>query len=369
MVQAAMILGLAVVGTTSFLFVATGTWRRILAVFRIRTRRMTIARLRLGVSDPANRERVDGILQHFLYGFNQTITAKNCAAARVRCDSLPVIFQPFAHEGLAMGYTLHKLFRYSPEAFEADVVRPRPEFRYLYYVGLGFWAGIRNQTPPKVERLTQGLDPLHRYLCFDGYGFKVAFFDSKRDPSSLDRLQGFRGYARNAAYQGVGRALFFLHMDEPGELIRRMASLGPYAADAAAGVGLAAVFVNPDRLEVACDFVRRLPEEWHPHLHLGMCFGLKARSINHVEQFEHDLERCEPSRQEAIGASIRECDRIELLVRAEKHPDGYPEWRRRVTAWLTTAVEYPMKSVRCMAPTSRDGEVQRVRSQTAGLGH
>jgi hypothetical protein len=320
-------------------------WRRILRLFRINPRRMTVGRLGLGVNNPSNVERVDAILWHFLSGFNETITAGSCARAAAYCDSLPVLFQPFAHEGLAMGYTLHHLFRYDARAFERTVVNPKPEFRYLYYVGLGFWWGMRNVEPSRVEQLVQGLDPMHRYLCFDGYGFKVAFFDLPQNPGALKRLDAFTGYARNAAYQGVGRAVYFLHMDEPDALIARVSALGDHAPDAAAGVGLAMSFVNPDRLDRAFAQAGQMPMNWHSHVHLGLCFGLKARSINHAEQFEADLARYDEAVQLAVRFAIRECDRVELLTRADGQADGYRRWREAVTSWLERHTQYPMARV------------------------
>lgn len=90
----------------------------------------------------------------------------------------------------------------------------------------------------------------------------------------------------------------------------------------------------------------KLPAVWRPHYHLGMCFGLKARSINDLDRFERDLARVEPNVREAVCASIRECDRIELLVRSEQSENGYQTWRDRMTNWMTNRIEYPIASVR-----------------------
>ncbi len=306
---------------------------------------MTVERLGLLVTQASNIDRVNTILGSFAGGFNSMITARSYKACRGYCNSLPVLYRPFAHEGLAMGYTLRHLFRYDPGGFEERVVKPNPEFRYLYYVGLGFWSGMRNHGPQRLARIVSGLDPLHRYLCYDGYGFKYAFFDYRNDPGCLRRLDQLDGYAVNAAYQGVGRAFFFLYLDRPELFTEHIATLGPHAEDAAAGAGLAAVFVNPDRLERGRELALKLPEAWHGHFQLGMCFGLKARSINDIDQFESDLDREDARAADAIRASIRECDRIELLVRSQQGEDGYREWRRRVTEWMSRHIEYPLVSV------------------------
>lgn len=332
--------------------------RGVFAPFRINPRRMTVERLGLGVEGAENVERVDGILGHFLGGFNATITARSIADAMAKCDAVPVLYRPFAEEGLAMGYTLHRFLRYDPKGFESAVVRPRPEFRYLYYVGLGFWSGMRRHSAAQVERVAQDLDPLHRYLCFDGYGFKRAFFDLPKSEQGLRPLDSLQGYARNAAYQGVGRALYFLHMDQPKSLVSRIRSLGDYANDAAAGVGLAMAFVNPDRLDRVFAAARALPAEWHRHVHLGLCFGLKARSINDLSEFEKNLSALSSDVRHAVWSSIRECDRVELLVRAESGSDRYRMWRERVTAWMEANIDYPLQ--RAQSSTSAVRGVERV---------
>ena len=340
------------------LAVVTGWWRYVFAAWAIRPQKMRVDRLGLLVSTPADVERVNSILESFAGGFNAMTARPSATAWKSYCESLPTLNRPFAEEGAAMGYALRGLFSYSPAAFEADIVRPRPEYRYLHYVGLGFWSGMRNHGAPRLTQVTTGLDPLHGYLCYDGYGFKHAFFDYPNDETSLRKLDLLEGYARNAAYQGVGRALWFRFMDRPDLFVEHVSRFGDYALDAAAGAGLAMVFVNPDRMEVARAWAAKMPSQWQPHVHLGMCFGAKARSINNVEQFERDTAGLGAQVKDAIFASIRECDRIELLVRAERRQplaqkltglladDGYRQWRTRVTQWMVDHVEYPLAGLK-----------------------
>jgi len=349
-----------------------GWWRFAFIAFAIRPRRMTVARLGLAVEDSDDVRRVDAILRCFVTAFNRAIARPRASSWIDYCDTIPALHRPFAHEGGALGYTLRRLFRYDPIHFEQTIVRPRPEFRYLYYVGLGFWSGLRRHSAGRLAEITDRLDPLHRFLCFDGYGFARTFFESRENPALPSELNRLEGYRRNAAYQGVGRALYFLYMGEPDLLVSRIRALGDYAADAAAGVGLAAVFVNPDRLEAAQRLAAQIPSEWQAHFHLGMCFGLKARSINDLGQFERDLSRLPKAVQDAAWASIRECDRIELLVRSESDPDGYKNWRARVTAWMSERIEYPLKSVReyrpAFAAENGGGEGKPAFSRTRRIG-
>lgn len=251
-----------------------------------------------------------------------------------------------------MGYTLRNLFFYRPQEFETRIVRERPEFRYLHYVGLGFWSGMRHHSAQRLHRIVEGLDLLHGFLCFDGFGFKRAFFDYPGDPGSLEILGAFEGYARNAAYQGAGRAFYFLYLDDPDTMVEHIRRHGVYAADMAAGVGLACVFVNPDRLHVARELAAKMPDDLRDHFHLGMCFGLKARSINNVEQFQRDLALCDSDVRDAICASVRECDRNELLIRAQHDRDGYRRWREAVTDWMADHIVYPLAGLKSTAVVS-----------------
>lgn len=351
------------------LAVVTGWWRYVFAAWAIRPRQMRVDRLGLFVSAPADVERVNSILESFAGGFNAMIARPSKAAWKGYCESLPALNRPFAEEGAAMGYTLRGLFSYSPAQFETDIVRPRPEFRYLHYVGLGFWSGMRNHDARRLAQVVTGLDPLHGYLVFDGYGFKHAFFDYPKDETILRKLDSLDGYARNAAYQGVGRALWFRFMDRPDLFIEHVSRFGVHAVDAAAGAGLASVFVNPDRLEMARAWAAKMPAEWQPHVHLGMCFGLKARSINNVEQFERDTAGLDSRVKDAIFASIRECDRIELLVRAESGEDKYRNWRSRVTEWMMDHVEYPLAGVKVGAQPRSAGTDSQPRAGVSHFGH
>jgi len=336
---------------------ATGWWRVVFYPFRVRRSRMTIEALGFHVTEPANRQRVEMVTKSFAGGFNSMISCPSALAWRHFCDSIPVRYQPFAHEGAAMGFPLRQLLRFRASDFENTLVRTRPGMRYLYYVGLGFWSGMRKHSPEQVARMWSGLDPLYRYLCYDGYGFKVAFFDYLSDPACLIRLDRFDGYARKAAYQGLGRAFYFLFMDRKDLMIQQVRSLGEHAVEAAAGLGLASVFVNPDRIGVARELGGSLPDEWQDSFHLGMCFALKARAIADLDQFEADIAALDQPVREAISASIRECDRAELQIRSQQLEDGYGQWRAQVSRWLAQNIEYPMAGVRQDAltrPADRD---------------
>lgn len=324
------------------LLAVTGWWRLCFWPFRLRPDRMTAEKLGFLVSTPESRKRVEAITRSFAGGFNAALTCPSDGAWRRRCDGFGQHYRPFAHEGAAMGYSLRHLLGGSGRDFEQTVVSTRPELRYLYYVGLGFWSGMRNHTPAKMRRGVEELDPLYRFLCYDGYGFKVGFFEYLKDRSCLVKLDRFEGYARQAAYQGLGRAFWFLFMDRHDLMIEQIGEQGDYAVDVAAGVGLAAAFVNTDRLEVALEAGRKMLGPWRDHFHQGLCFALKARSIDDVDAFESNMSRLPAATREAAYAAIRECDRVELLIRDQQTDDGYRRWRSQVREWMAEHIDYPL---------------------------
>lgn len=343
----ALWVGIVVSAVALFGWVAlTGRWRVILTPFRINPNKMTVRKLGLIVHDAESCTRVDRVLNSFISGFNVKLTSRRDADWESYCDSLPTLFQPFAHEGVAMALSPSRAMLFDADTFEESLVKRHPHMRYLYYVGLGFWSGMARHRPQTLVHRTRGLDPLHKYLCFDGYGFKHAFFDYAKKRDALRWVDLLPGYTRHAAYQGVGRALWFRYMSDRPAMIREMETFGTYAEDAAAGAGLASVFVYPDRLAVAQELGRAMPVPWQSHFHLGMCFALKARMLCDADQLEQHLAGADDRVRDAALASIRECDRIELQVRAEGLPNGYQEWRQRVSDWMGQHVEFPLVGIR-----------------------
>ena len=86
-------------------------------------------------------------------------------------------------------------------------------------------------------------------------------------------------------------------------------------------------------------------------------------SINNVEQFERDTAGLDSKVKGAVFAAIRECDRIELLVRAERGNNGYRDWRVRVTQWMADHIEYPLAGVRTPQRTASSLEQGIVRGR------
>lgn len=356
-----MLIGSALAMVLIIAFLAlTGTWHLGFRPFRINADRMTAERLGFRVSDPRDIEIVDGIGQAFAGGFNRMIASRSASAWSDFAKQRSAFFRSFAHEGAATGYRLRKPWSFSPSRFEADLVRTHSGYRHLHYVGLGFFAGMRNHRPDRLQKIVEELDPLHGMLCWDGYGFKFGFFDFGRNPECVTRFNRLPGYAANVAYQGLGRSLWFRFMDTPDQLVSTLRSFGDYAADAASGVGLASVFAAIDRPERGLAVIQKLPAEWHRNVQLGMCFGYKARAINDPEYFAEILARLDSRKREAIETAIRECDAVEAHIRADGGADGYRRWREQLAASLEMCIQYPFVAVGTPASAAANNVVASV---------
>ena len=116
-----------------------------------------------------------------------------------------------------MGYLPRGLFDPACRAdrVEGDLLRLDPAYLYLYYIGLGFFYGFRHpRQPQRLLRLQPHIRPVYFPLCYDGYGFKLGFFDFISDPSVTELLSACPRPVRPAAYQGFGRSMFFVFLED-----------------------------------------------------------------------------------------------------------------------------------------------------------
>lgn len=251
-----------------------------------------------------------------------------------KCDALQPHWRPFAFEGAAFGHgALASCGFLRWDRLEADVIARRRQYVYLAYVGAGFWWAFRHgRRFEKMLPILRGYDPLYRYLCADGYGFKFGFFDFMRDRSRVAHLVDLPGYYRNAAFQGVGRGLYFGFLGDRGGLFEAVGDFAPeHDADLIAGAGLAAAFAETDRPYRAVDFARAVPFEWRPHAHLGLTFGFKARALAEPDYFDDCLSKLRPPAAAAIRRAVVLCDEVERAVRGDGAKDGYRRWREHLT--------------------------------------
>jgi hypothetical protein len=186
-------------------------------------------------------------------------------------------------------------------------------FTFLKCVGIGFWLGFRHaRSGPRVEVIARRFGK-YGDLVLDGYGFKVGFFDalpetraSRRLSVSMRAAEGLSLTGKAAFWNGLGRALWFFSMDDPGRAFASARGFGEEAAQVLGGLGLAAAFTFPDDLARAYFPLDSLPEGEHGQFLKGIRIALYVRDVNHPLF----LERC----LAALPEPLRERARTDLEI-------------------------------------------------------
>ena len=264
----------------------------ILPLLRKREGMIAAQAARFRIRNDAGKALVSRLGEAFLGGYNAMLSRESLEHVAATGNGIETHFRPFFFEGAAMGYLPRGYYTKdcSPEHAMADLLRMHPGFLYLYYVGLGFWFGFRHPgRPSRLERIAGHLDPLYFPLCYDGFGFKLGFFDFPRDPAAAARLERCPAERWPYAYQGFGRAMFFVYMDDEAGF-RELAGSPPLAerrADLELGRALACGFTGVDRPETLLGFVAAARDEQELAARLtGVTWALTARRMNDPEYFE-----------------------------------------------------------------------------------
>jgi hypothetical protein len=306
------------------------------------------------IATSEGRALVGTLGEAFLLGYNTMLTAPSTAEVAARGRDVEAHFRPFYFEGAAMGYLPRGYLStgYTPANAERDLLAMDPAYRYLYYVGLGFWFGMRHpRRPESLRALEAVIDPLYYPLCYDGYGFKMAFFDHARDPRAIARLERCPAEHRPAIYQGFGRALFFVHMDdEPG--YRRLAAGVPAErrADIELGRSLATGFTGLDRPLRILQHLRSSADETELGARLtGVTWALTARAMNDPAHYQTCLDRVD----DRSAAFLRTLP--PLCTEALHASASYFEWQRRTRDAALRAHAEHRESL-ASEPSSRSAE-------------
>jgi enediyne biosynthesis protein E3 len=214
-----------------------------LALFGISPREAEFSVRGFSATDPARQDRLETVGRSFVAGYNAAIATGQGDAALEQLAEFPEALRGFVVEGAAMGLALLDIVTPWPRrSFIAFVAGAAEPYTYLAYVGAG-WALAR--TSWRLAGRLGRLDPLLRWLMFDGFGFHAGYFLPRRVFDQHWRPGLPQGYAAQAFDQGLGRALWFA-MGASGEKVR--AAVETFAPerrpDLWSGIGLAAAYAG-----------------------------------------------------------------------------------------------------------------------------
>jgi len=284
-----------------------------------------------GFSAPSEskRQRLEAAGGAFIFGYNVGLVEFDPRAIRERLATVADDDKGFAFEGAAMGVAVGGALPFSPAgrlaAFLADLA---DDYIYLGHVGVG-WAMAR--TPWRSHLLLATLDPLLKWLAWDGRGFHDTYFQRR---SALRRPRSaIGGYAPRAYDQGVGRALWFAAGADASVAVRLLRAQDPQRAkDFFSGLGLAIAYAGA-ATEGDLREVFAAAGKYRPRLAQGAAFAAEACSLagrvpSHTEIACQVLCGCSAE----VAAALVRTHRRELPPAAEAASDTppYEVWRAQV---------------------------------------
>jgi hypothetical protein len=283
------------------------------------------------VTTAEGRELVVAVGKAFLGGYHAMLNARTYAEVSAAGRLVDPHFAPFFFEGAAMGYLPRAAYTKGAgrDLVESDLLAMDPRFLYLYYVGLGFWYGFRHRSRPEtLEVLAPYLNPFYAPLCYDGFGFKLGFFDFPKRPDARAALTRAPATRRAAIYQGFGRALYFVCMDDEARFEREKAAApGEHRDDMESGRSLAVAFTGLRRpAAILAHLTAANDDAMLGERLLGVTWALTAREMNDPAHFAVCLATVAPEPRALLALLPQRCREAQTASRS------YEEWRMKTKA-------------------------------------
>jgi len=291
------------------------------------------------------RQRIEHIGAAFTEGYHQALHLERLDHLPEHLNRVELELRGFAYEGAAMGLALldHLTF-WQPSRITQFLQGAGKDHAYMVHVGVGWvWARL----PFFLPRREESLDPLLRWLAFDGWGFHEGFFhwpdyvaaqDWPRKIRTIRPTTGPRdhgttkdpiGYERRAFDQGLGRSFWFVNGGNVAWISRTIAAFPETRQkDLWSGIGLATVYAGGVP-ESVLDDLRAAAGKSGAGLAQGAAFAAKAR-----ERAGNLTDYTETATRVLTGLSALEAARLtdstleNLPARGPGPP--YEVWRRRI---------------------------------------
>lgn len=222
------------------------------------------------------RHRIEQIGETFAYGYHAALLddEPHRLAETLNCQ-VENELRGFAFEGAAMGLVISDFTHpFRASRWQAFLEGSGADHIYMLFVGAG-WALAR--LPVRIERATQQMDPLLRWLAIDGYGFHQGYFHWTRFISQQEEPQRLTPYGHCAFDQGLGRSLWFVKAADPDRIAATIAAFAPTRrANLWSGVGLACAYAGGVE-QAVYEALREQAKAFLPQLAQGVAFAAKSR--------------------------------------------------------------------------------------------
>ena len=277
------------------------------------------------------RARLEQIGTTFLRGYHAALEQDEPSQLASRLDMEALELRGFIYEGAAMGLTLlDSLTPWNSRRLKRFLEGPGDAHAYMLHVGAGWlWARL----PFTVNRKLHQLDPLLKWLGFDGWGFHEGFFHWQDYLAGRPYPKRLAGYERRAFDQGLGRSFWFVNGGSPAWISETIAQFSAdRRADLWSGLGLAATYAG----YASAESLRELRESAGVHQHhlaQGAAFAAKAR-----QRAGNLTDYTDRSTRVLCGTSATDAARVPDSALENLPGDGaepaYEIWRQRVRKYF-----------------------------------
>lgn len=296
---------------------------------------------------PTEAMRLESIPQAVVCGFEWGIDADGLWEIESRLNLVEPELRGFAYEGVTMAFTILDAFPGGRGTrAEELLLGPAQPHIFLSYIGIGFaMARLPRMLWQKLVPDLSGSPyyPTMSWLAVDGYGFDLAYFDTRRwvaeqEVPSPYPWDGAPRYFLRAVDQGIGRALWFIQRARPSAVAAAIQSFAAHRQpDLWSGVGLAATFAggcNADNF----DELRQAARGHADQLALGVVFAVKARTYSGIVPPHTELAAASLA-EISIGDAVALADSTSV---ADDHDGGVPPyelWRQRIREHFVSSSE------------------------------
>jgi len=196
----------------------------------------------------------------------------------------------------------------------------------MLHVGSGW---VLRRLPVTQRWLLSELDPVLRWLAFDGLGFHDAFFQRRRIVERALPPRRISGFALRPFDAGVGRRLWLVPRPDVSFIVQLVAAFpASRHGDLWTGVGEACAFAG-GREASAVEEIRQAAGAHAPRLALGASFAADVRARAGIPSPHTDLACRLLCRMDAAAAAAVARESL-----ADLPPDGevpaFEVWRQRV---------------------------------------